>query len=54
MSQMTRSLAVSKGADLRKADLGGMKLVDIRLFQGATVSCNQAADHLGELGLSVA
>ena len=47
-------LARFEGAGLREADLGGMKLMDARLFKGATVSYNQAADLLGELGLRVA
>ena len=43
-----------EGADLREADLGGMKLLEARLFKGATVSYNQATDLLAELGLRVA
>lgn len=44
----------NEGADLREADITGMKLVDAKLFRGATISLNQAADLLGELGISVA
>ena len=47
-------LARFDGADLREVDLGGMKLLDARLFKGATISYHQAADLLGELGLRVA
>ena len=43
-----------EGADLREADLGGLKLVDAKLFRGATISLNQAAALLGELGIMVA
>ncbi len=42
------------GADLREADIGGLKLVDAKLFRGATISLNQAAVLLGELGITVA
>ena len=42
------------GADLREADIGGLTLVDVKLFRGATISHKQAAEMLGELGLSVA
>ncbi|MDE1915279.1 MAG: pentapeptide repeat-containing protein [Sphingomonadales bacterium] len=38
-------------ADLRGADLGGLKLVDAALFRGATISREQAAQLLAELGL---
>lgn len=41
------------GADLRGADLGGFQLVDASLFRGATISREQAAQLLGELGLNV-
>lgn len=47
-------LARFEGADLREADLGGVKLFDAKPFKGATVSYNQAAALLAELGLSVA
>ena len=47
-------LARFEGADLREADIGGLKLLDARLFKGATISFNQAADLLGELGITVA
>lgn len=42
------------GADLRDTDIGGLKLVDAKLFQGATISLSQAAALLGELGIMVA
>jgi uncharacterized protein YjbI with pentapeptide repeats len=38
-------------ADLRGADLGGLRLVDAGLFRGATISHEQAAQLLAELGL---
>lgn len=38
-------------ADLRGADLGGLRLVDANLFRGATISRDQAALLLAELGL---
>ncbi|SDA16652.1 Pentapeptide repeat-containing protein [Sphingomonas sp. NFR15] len=41
------------GADLRGADLGGLRLVDAALFRGATISRDQAGQLLGELGLNV-
>jgi uncharacterized protein YjbI with pentapeptide repeats len=42
-----------EGADLRNADIGGIKLTDARLFRGALISKRQAADLLGQLGLKV-
>jgi fluoroquinolone resistance protein len=41
------------GADLRGADLGGLKLIDASLFRGATISRDQAALLLAELGLKL-
>jgi fluoroquinolone resistance protein len=41
-------------ADLRETDLGGLKLVDVRLFKIATISHRQAVELRHELGLSVA
>jgi uncharacterized protein YjbI with pentapeptide repeats len=41
------------GADLRGADLGGLRLVDASLFRGATISREQAAQLLAELGLNI-
>ena len=41
------------GADLRGADIGGLRLVDASLFRGATLSRAQAGELLGELGLKV-
>lgn len=38
-------------ADLRGADLGGLRLIDARLFRGATISREQAGHLLAELGL---
>ena len=46
-------LARFEGADLREADIGGLKLMDAKLFRGATISLNQAAELLGELGITV-
>jgi uncharacterized protein YjbI with pentapeptide repeats len=40
-------------ADLRGADLGGLRLIDAALFRGATISPEQAGQLLGELGLKV-
>ncbi len=40
-------------ADLRGADLGGLRLVDAGLFRGATISREQAAQLLAELGLKL-
>lgn len=40
-------------ADLRGADLGGLKLVDASQFRGATISREQAGQLLSELGLNV-
>jgi uncharacterized protein YjbI with pentapeptide repeats len=41
-------------ADLREADLGGLKLANAKLFVGATISPRQAAELVGALGLNVA
>ncbi|CAB3796982.1 pentapeptide repeat-containing protein [Paraburkholderia fynbosensis] len=41
------------GADLREADLSGVRLVDAALFKGATISHQQAAVLVTELGLRV-
>ncbi|HZZ09086.1 MAG TPA: pentapeptide repeat-containing protein [Paraburkholderia sp.] len=41
------------GADLREADLSGVRLVDAALFKGATISHQQAAVLITELGLRV-
>lgn len=43
-----------EGTDLREVDIGGLKLLDAKLFRGATISLNQAAELLGELGITVA
>lgn len=43
-----------EGADLREADIAGLKLVDAKLFKGATISHSQASVLLEELGLNVA
>jgi uncharacterized protein YjbI with pentapeptide repeats len=43
-----------EGADLREADIGGLKLVGARRFRGATLSLNQAAALQGELGITLA
>jgi fluoroquinolone resistance protein len=43
-----------EGADLREADLGGLKLVNAKLFAGATISPRQAAELVRAMGLSVA
>jgi len=40
-------------ADLRSADLGGLRLIDARIFRGATISKEQAGQLLMELGLNV-
>ena len=42
------------GADLRGADLGGLKLVNAKLFAGATISPRQAAELVRATGLNVA
>jgi uncharacterized protein YjbI with pentapeptide repeats len=42
-----------EGADLRLADLSGVRLVDAGLFRGATISDQQAAVLVTELGLRV-
>ena len=47
-------LARFEGADLREVDLGGLRLVDARLFKGATISHAQAAALVSELGIHVA
>jgi fluoroquinolone resistance protein len=47
-------LTLFDSADLREADIGGLKLVDAKLFKGATISLNQAAELLGKLGINVA
>jgi uncharacterized protein YjbI with pentapeptide repeats len=41
-------------ADLREADLGGLKLGNAKLFAGATISMRQAAELVRALGLHVA
>ena len=41
------------GADLRLTDLSGVRLVDAALFRGATISHQQAAVLVTELGLRV-
>ena len=41
-------------ADLREADLGGLKLANAKLFAGATISTRQAAELVRVLGLNVA
>src|SRR3546814_12651924 len=38
------------GADLRGADIGGLRLIDASLFRGATISRAQAGVLLSELG----
>jgi uncharacterized protein YjbI with pentapeptide repeats len=40
-------------ADLRGADLGGLRLQDASRFCGATISRVQAGQILGELGLKL-
>lgn len=42
-----------EGADLRDADLSGIRLADVGVFRGATVSYQQAAVLVAELGLRV-
>ena len=42
-----------EGADLRGADLGGLRLIDAGLYRGATISREQAGQLLAELGLNV-
>ena len=42
------------GADLREADLGALKLVNAKLFAGATISPRQAAELVRAMGLNVA
>ena len=42
-----------EGADLRGADVGGIKLVDARKFKGAIISRQQAGQLLSELGILV-
>lgn len=41
-------------ADLREADLGGLKLSNAKQFAGATISARQAAELVRGLGLNVA
>lgn len=41
------------GADLRGADLGGIRLLNAKQFRGATISRDQAGQLLAELGLKV-
>ena len=43
-----------EGADLREADLGGLKLLNAKLFLGATISPRQAAALVREMGMNVA
>ncbi|MFJ2991242.1 pentapeptide repeat-containing protein [Pandoraea sp. NPDC087047] len=42
-----------EGADLRGVDLHGVRLIDAGLFRGATISYEQAAELVTELGLRV-
>ena len=49
---MQRSCHAPIGANAVAA-ISGLKLVDAKLFRGATISLNQAAALLGELGISV-
>ena len=42
-----------ENADLRGADLGGLRLIDAALFRGATISTEQAGLLLAELGLKL-
>jgi uncharacterized protein YjbI with pentapeptide repeats len=42
-----------ENADLRGADLGGIRLTDMRRFKGATISKQQAATLLAQLGRQV-
>jgi len=42
-----------EGADLRGADLGGIRLMNAKQFKGATISRAQAGQLLAELGLKV-
>jgi len=42
-----------EGADLRGADLGGIRLLNAKQFKGATISRAQAGQLLEELGLKV-
>ena len=42
------------GADLREANIDGLKLVDAKLFRGATLSHRQAAQLIAELGITIA
>jgi fluoroquinolone resistance protein len=39
---------------LREADLSGLTLADVKLFQGAWITPRQAAELISELGLRVA
>ena len=47
-------LACFEGADRRDVRLVGLKLLDAKLFKGATISDRQAAELVAELGLNVA
>ncbi|WP_161136660.1 hypothetical protein [Schauerella aestuarii] len=42
------------GADLRDADIGGLKVLDAQLFRNAMISADQAAELLKAWGLVVA
>lgn len=42
-----------EGADLRGADIGGVRLQDASRFRGAIISRDQAAQFLSELGLMI-
>jgi fluoroquinolone resistance protein len=42
-----------EGADLRGADLGGLRLAKAAAFRGAMISARQAGQILSELGLVV-
>jgi uncharacterized protein YjbI with pentapeptide repeats len=41
-------------ADLREADVGGLKLLNAKQFAGAIISPRQAAELVRTLGLNVA
>jgi fluoroquinolone resistance protein len=41
------------GADLRDADLGGLRLADLGALKGATISTRHAAELLREFGVNV-
>jgi uncharacterized protein YjbI with pentapeptide repeats len=49
----TLKLAKFDNADLRSAEIGGMKLNDAKMFRGAVISHAQAASVLREMGLVV-